>query len=637
MPHTIIGTAGHIDHGKTALVKALTGVDTDRLREEKERGLTIDLGFAHYGDRATIIDVPGHEKFIRNMVAGVATIDLVLFVVAADDGVMPQTREHLDILQLLQVKRGLIVITKADLVDEEWLELVKEDVREIVRGTFLEEAPVIFVSSVTGRGIDDLRAMLDQFLAAQEGRASQGIFWMPIDRSFTMKGFGTVVTGSVLSGEVKVGDTVELLPQQRRARIRGLQTHNRDVERVSAGDRAAINLQGVAKEEVERGNVLASAGYFQPSHRFDARVQLLKSARRPLKANDRVRLHVGTEEVMARVRPLGADEIPPGSQGYIQLRLERQAVARRLDPFVIRQYSPTVTIGGGVVLDPNAPRHRRSEPGVLDRLQALEQENPEEVVESRLATSGLAAQSLEQLAAETGLPRDRAAKVLDNLVEAGHLVALKKDGKPAYLHIVPFQRLQNDILAALEQFHQQQPLKLGLRRRELQDRLGTRIHGAVIHQAIETLKGSGEIEEVEAMLRRTGHRVQLDPERQALREKIAELLYEEGFATSNEAEIAAMLGSDVGRVQEVLGVMHSLGEVVRLEGGIYFHPKRVEEARRAVVRFLKEEGELRVSQFKEAVAETSRKYSVPLLNYLDSLGVTRRQGDVRVLGPEGRD
>jgi selenocysteine-specific elongation factor len=634
MPHTIIGTAGHIDHGKTALVKALTGVDTDRLREEKERGLTIDLGFAHYGDRATIIDVPGHEKFIRNMVAGVATIDLVLFVVAADDGVMPQTREHLDILQLLQVKRGLIVITKSDLVDEDWLELVKDDVREAVRGTFLEKAPVIFVSAVTGRGIDDLRSALDHFLDAQEERASQGIFWMPVDRSFTMKGFGTIVTGSVLSGQVRVGETLELLPQGRRVRIRGLQTHNRDVDRVSTGDRAAINLQGVAKEEVERGNVLASPGYFQPSHRFDARLQLLKSARRPLRRNDRVRLHVGTQEVMARVQPLGVDQIEPGESGYVQFRLEHLAVARRLDPFVIRQYSPTVTIGGGVLLDPNAVRHRRSDPTVLQKLHALEQEDPAEALEKRLAASGLAVQTLEQLAAESGLPRDETAKLLAGLVDARRLVAFKKEGKPAYLHAVPFQRLQENIIEALARFHREQPLKLGLRRRELQDRLGMRIDGAVMQQAVETLKASGEIEEADGILRRAGHQVTLGPEQQALREKIARLLYDEGFATSSEAEMAAKLGADEAQVAEILGVMHSLGEVIRLEGGITFHPMRVEEAKRAIVRFLREHGELRVSQFKEAVAETSRKYSVPLLNHLDSLGITQRQGDVRVLGPK---
>ena len=636
MPHTIIGTAGHIDHGKTALVKALTGVDTDRLREEKERGLTIDLGFAHYGDRATIIDVPGHEKFIRNMVAGVATIDLVLLVIAADDGVMPQTREHLDILQLLQVKRGIIVITKADLVDDEWLELVNEEVCEAARGTFLEKAPACFVSTISGRGIDDLRAALDCFLDAQDERGSQGIFWMPVDRSFSIKGFGTVATGSVLSGEVKVGDTLELLPQRRRVRIRGLQSHNCDVDRVSTGDRAAVNLQGVAKEEAQRGNVLASPGYFAPSHRFDGRLQLLKSACRPLRPNDRVRLHIGTEEVMARVRPLGVDEIAPGETGYVQFRLERLAVDHRLDPFVIRQYSPTVTIGGGVVLDPNAARHRRNDPTVLQKLHALEQEDPAEVLEKRLATSGLAVQTLEQLAAESGLAREEAAKLLSALAESGRLVAFKKDGKPAYLHAVPFQRLQNDIIAALERFHQEQPLKLGLRRRELQDRLGGRLDGAVMQQAVETLKAEGRIEEADGILRVAGHRVTLDPEQQGLWERISRLLYEEGFATPNEAEMAARLAADEAKVHEVLGVMHSLGEVVRLEGGIAFHPKRIEEAKRAIVRFLRQHGELRVSQFKEAVAETSRKYAVPLLNHLDSLGITQRQGDVRVLGPKAK-
>jgi len=286
MPHVIIGTAGHIDHGKTALVKALTGVDTDRLPEEKERGLTIDIGFAHLGDRATIIDVPGHERFIKNMVAGVSTIDLVLFVVAADDGVMPQTREHLDILELLQIKHGIIVINKVDLVTRDWLQLVKEDLRQLVRGTFLESAPMVEVSTVTGQGIDQVQAWLGEFMAKVAPKKDRGLFWLPVDRSFTMKGFGTVVTGSVLSGRIQVGETLELLPVQRLVRVRGLQSHGRPVAEFKTGDRAAINLQGIDQREIRRGDVLASPGYFIPSFQLDGRLRLLRSAHKAVGRSD---------------------------------------------------------------------------------------------------------------------------------------------------------------------------------------------------------------------------------------------------------------------------------------------------------------------------------------------------------------
>ncbi|MFQ5772833.1 MAG: selenocysteine-specific translation elongation factor, partial [bacterium] len=400
MSHIIIGTAGHIDHGKSALVKALTGVNPDRLKEEKERGLTIDLGFAHLGEKATIIDVPGHEKFIRNMVAGVSTINFVLFVVAADDGVMPQTREHLDILKILQVKHGIIVITKIDLVEEEWLNLVKEDVRNLVQGSFLEIAPMLSVSSITGRGISKLKTTMETQWQQIKRRENKGVFWMPIDRSFTMKGFGTVVTGSVLSGETKVGDSLELLPQKKIVRIRGLQSHGHSVEKVAPGDRAAINLQALAKDQIHRGNVLSVPNYFNVARRLDARLQLLENAPKAIKPNTRVRLHFGTTEVMARISLLNVTKIEPGVSAYVQFHLENPGCTRRLDPFVIRQYSPTTTIGGGIILDANATRHKLADPTVLHKLQALEKENPKEVLEEKLLSAKFALLTLDQLTAE---------------------------------------------------------------------------------------------------------------------------------------------------------------------------------------------------------------------------------------------
>ena len=632
MAHFIIGTAGHIDHGKTALVKALTGVDTDRLREEKERGLTIDLGFAHLGDQATIIDVPGHEKFIRNMVAGVSTIDLVLFVVAADDGVMPQTREHLDILKILQIKHGIIVLTKVDLVDEEWLGLVKEDVARLVAGSFLEAAPVVAVSSVTGDGIDELRAMLQARLQELTQKEDRGVFWMPVDRVFTMKGFGTVVTGSVLSGRTHVGATLELLPQHKRVRVRGLQKHNRAAEEVQVGDRAALNLQTVEKQEIHRGDVVTEPGYFRPSHRFDARLQLLPSAPRPVKPNTRVRLHFGTSEVMARVSLFGRSSLAPGETGYVQFHLEKPGAARRLDPFVVRQYSPTITIGGGVILNADAPRRKFSDPGALEELRALESEHPGEVLEQRLLAAGYEVRTLSELTMDLATSKAELHGLLDGLQRADRVHVLKKQGETAVVHATNLNRLLHLIEERLETFHQTQPTKLGLEKQLLSRHLKQPVDPALLNYALARLRDQGKVAEEGGLIRLAAHRVALSAKQKELREKVAARLYEAGFATPSLSELAGALRVEHQTLQEVVAYMISAGEIVRVEGDLLFHARRVQEARKKLVDFLNKNGEISVSQFKDLLGDTSRKYALPLLIYFDALRVTERVGDVRVLG-----
>ncbi|MDA0748094.1 MAG: selenocysteine-specific translation elongation factor, partial [bacterium] len=350
MTHVIVGTAGHIDHGKTSLVKALTGIDTDTLPEEQERGVTIDIGFAYWKDNVTIIDVPGHERFVKNMVTGVCSVDLVVFVVAADDGAMPQTREHLGILNLLGVRRGLVALTKADLVDEEWRELVAEDLRDLFAGTFLEGAPIVPVSSVTGEGIEELRVLLEEEIAQVEERPDRGVFRLPVDRVFSVQGFGTVVTGTVLSGRVRVRDEVVLQPADRKVRVRGVQIHGKDAEEAGVGTRAALNLADVDVAEVRRGDLLAQPGYFSSTFMVDARLQMLPDAPAPLKNRARVHLHLGPREVLARVILLESDQILPGESQRVQFRLEAPGVAARGDRYVIRRYSPVQTLGGGIVL-----------------------------------------------------------------------------------------------------------------------------------------------------------------------------------------------------------------------------------------------------------------------------------------------
>ncbi|NIV92008.1 selenocysteine-specific translation elongation factor, partial [candidate division KSB1 bacterium] len=497
MTHVIIGTAGHIDHGKTALVKVLTGVDTDRLKDEKARGLTIDLGFAHIGDRATIIDVPGHEKFIRNMVAGVSTVDLVLFVVAADDGVMPQTREHLDILKILRIKKGIIAITKSDLVEAEWLSLVKEEVSNLVQDTFLATAPMIAVSSTTGDGISELKSELENELVNLKLERDRGMFWMPVDRSFTMKGFGTVVTGSVLSGETQVGTSLELLPHQKLVKIRGLQSHNETVEKVTAGDRAAINLQAVEKQEIQRGDVLAEANYFKPSQRMDAKVELLPSAPRALKSNARIRLHLGTTEIMARISILKQKKIEPEESAYLQFHLEKPACSRRLDPFVIRQYSPMMTIGGGTILNPNAPRHKLSDPTVLEELKALEKENPEEVIEHKLLSANFTPLTVERIVSEIAVPKDTTQQILQDLENQDKVVTISKNAQISVIHRNNFDKLVELIKNTLAEFHKKNPTKLGLNKTEMTKSLKTKVDGELLDYALTDLKNRKLLKETE--------------------------------------------------------------------------------------------------------------------------------------------
>jgi len=631
MSHIIIGTAGHIDHGKTALVRALTGFDTDRLKEEKERGLTIDLGFAPYGENASIIDVPGHEKFVRNMVAGVSTIDLVLLVIAADDGIMPQTREHLEILNVLQVRQGIIAISKSDLVEPDWLQLVIEDVRTLVQGTFLSNAKIIPVSTVTQAGIDVLDQALQTLINALPAKSAQGLFWLPVDRAFVMKGFGTVVTGSVLSGGVSVGDTVELLPSLRAVKIRGLQRHGKAVETVGPGDRAAINLQGIEKDQAQRGFVLATPGYFKPTDRIDATLRLLESAPRPLASRSRVRLHVGTSEVMARVATVQQARIEPGTEGFVQLQLEAPVAVRRRDAFVIRQYSPTVTIGGGVILDANAPRHKLSDPSLLKTFQALQQEDPGKVVAEKVRTAGLRLLTEAQLAGELGFSNQELSTFLTELVNAGTLQVVKKRGQTAYLHEQTFQQTADFIMDQVNHFHEKHPTKTGMKKPDLLHRIPGKGDAEAVDYVLDALKRSRELQESAGILSAKNFKVTLSTAQQALKAHISTLLLETGFAPPSEQALLARLEASPDETKQILQLMLEQGEIVRLED-LYFHATKLEEARAYIIRHLKTTRELDIAAFKQMLGNISRKYAMPLLNYFDALALTEREGDVRVRG-----
>jgi selenocysteine-specific elongation factor len=631
--HFILGTAGHIDHGKTALVKALTGVDTDRLPEEKARGLTIDLGFAHYGDNVTIIDVPGHEKFVKNMVAGVSTIDLVLFVIAADDGIMPQTREHLEILELLQVRHGIIVLTKKDVVDEEWLELLREEIHRFGRGTFLEKAPIISVSSITGEGISDLKEAIRVFLDELPQRLDRGVFWLPVDRAFTMKGFGTVVTGSVLSGEALVGDPLEILPAKKTVRVRGLQRHGKSVPSARIGDRAAINLLGVSTEEVARGQVLTLPNYFEPSQRLNCRIRLLASAPSPLRERMRVRMHIGTAEILARVIPIGQKEISPGNDGYAQLILEKPTAARRLDPLVLRRYSPPSTIGGGVVLEAQAAQLGRDrwDSALIEKLRSLEREDPTELFVAQLLQPGHYVVSLDQAAAGSAARKEDLQKLVASLQTAGTVFAI---GKRGFVHKLRVENLQSQIEEALKKFHEAHPALPGLRKAELANHLPPLADAALLNFIIELLKSRGLIQEQDAMISLATHEIRLTPKQEDLRKRVDEQLYAEAFSTSSATELADKLKTSQKEIDEIISLLLASREVIRLEEGIYIHKRRLQEAREKVVAHLRAQKQMTVSQFKDLLGNTSRKFAMPILEYFDGEGITERRGDVRVLGVE---
>ncbi len=626
----IIGTAGHIDHGKSALVKALTGTDPDRLAEEHERGMTIDLGFAFLSPEIAFIDVPGHEKFIKNMVAGVSTIDLAMLVIAADDGVMPQTREHLDILSLLRLQRGFIVLSKIDLVDAELLELVREEVREAVKGTFLAGAPLFEVSALTGQGLPELREALAAAAAGMPARPAHGPFWLPVDRSFIIKGFGTVVTGTLLSGSAAVGETIELLPAGRLVKIRGLQQQGKPVERVTSGYRTAVNLQAVSREEVGRSDVLATPGQFKASRLMDGRLDLLGSAKKELINRARIRLHLGTREIMARIKLLDVERLKPGASALVQLLLEGPAVAMRREPFVVRHYSPAFTIGGGIVLEANAAPHRRFDKKVIERLKALEHPDPMEMITSALLNDPFTLLTAAGIAARCGLELEQTGELLAGGVGRGEILAFGAGGKTLHVHRDGFAQLQEHLVSALASFHQREPLKPGMSKAELRAQAGSVAAPRLFDLALAALVAGQRVVEQPQWVKLAGHTIRLDAADEKLAERITALLASSPFSPPDEGEIGRALDLAPGEIRRLLSALQGMGRIVRLEGDLYFLNSALEEANRRLLAFAAGKEEISVSEFRELLG-TSRKYAVPLLNWFDHSGRTERIGDNRII------
>ena len=635
MKHLVMGTAGHVDHGKTALIKRLTGVDTDRLKEEKERGITIELGFASLtlpgGRTLGVVDVPGHERFIRNMVAGAAGIDLVVLVIAADEGVMPQTREHLHICTLLGIRKGFVALTKIDMVDEEWLELVREDVRMFLRGTFLEEAPVVPVSSLTGAGFPELLSTIGKTADEVEEGADVGLFRLPVDRVFTIKGFGTVITGTLVSGKVGTGEEVEISPVGLRARVRGIQVHNRTVEMAEAGQRTAINLQGIDREMVERGHVLTGPGSLTASQRLDCVYRHLSGAGRKLKNRTLVRFHTGTSEVMARMILLDRDDLEPGGECCVQLVLEVPLAAVAGDRFVVRSYSPVTTIGGGVIVDPLPAKHNRSSAGVLLEFQRLaggEEEEKTAVILERARIGGI---TEKLLVVRTGIRGRELRRRLEGMFSAKRAVLVDRDEMRVLSYPV-YEVFQAEILRQLRGYHERNPLQDGLSREELRTTLerGDGVGQKVFTMALRDLEKREEIIAEKEMIRLTGHRVHLKGEMEELREELSIVYRDGGLAPPTVREVLERFSDRKKEIASLIQVMTREGVLVRISEDLNFHRNALAKLREDYRRLLIRDVQATPASFKELTG-LSRKFIIPLMEYFDMTKLTMRAGDHRIL------
>jgi selenocysteine-specific elongation factor len=632
MKSVIAGTAGHIDHGKTALVKALTGIDADRLKEEKRRGITIDIGFAYLelpgpgGEllRLGFVDVPGHERFVRNMLAGVGGIDLVLLVIAADESIKPQTREHFEICRLLSVQRGITVITKSDTVDSDTLEVVRLEVEDFLKGSFLDPArsPVIPVSSLTGAGLDDLKKALVEVAAQVPARDSAALARLPIDRVFTMKGFGTVVTGTLISGTIRKEEELELFPAGRRVRVRGVQVHGQPADRAVAGQRTALNLAGVATDELARGMTLAPPETFRPTSRVDASLSLLRTAK-PLKDRARVHLHAYTSERVAEVRLYGKKQVASGEDAYAQLRMQDPALLLPGDRFIIRQFSPVITIGGGIVLDA-ALLPKRNERSVEQEFATFSSGSPESILLLRITrrlTDGL---TLPEAGAETGWTRTRIEHLASDLSREGRIARVED-------RLIERQSLismQENVLSRVDNFHGRNPLVPGISRQELHDSVGS--PAEVFSAVLDSLTKQKKLEVAGEIVRLTGRGVVMKDEEAESKKAIETAFSSTGLAVPALNQVLAGLKIDKPRAQKLVTLLLRDKVLIKVSDELVFHRTALDQLRAQLAAYKQKSPKIDVGKFKELTG-ISRKYAIPLLEYLDRERVTRRVGDERVI------
>ena len=660
--HIIIGTAGHIDHGKTSLVKALTGIDTDRLPEEKKRGLTIDLGFAFLdldsGRRVSIVDVPGHERFVKNMLAGATSINLVLFVIAADDGVMPQTIEHLEIINLLGIKHGLIALTKKDLVTDEWLAVVQEDIKKILTGTSLEHAPIIPVSAVTGEGIESCKSTIKELITQIQTQSSVRVFRMPIDRSFTISGYGCVVTGPILGGQVSVEDEVEILPIKKIIRVRGIEVTGERVNTAFAGQRAAINLSGIKSTEIQRGYELSVPGYLQPTNIVDASLGLIRNAKTPLKNRTRIRFHINTSEVMGRVVLLDKDTLKPGEEALCQFLLENPITTEREDRFIIRSYSPAYTIGGGKVLRYNTTRLKRFKEETLNTLRILASGNLSNIVEQVYLNNIHVsrgerpfAPTIDDISKQVNIHPSIVENVIAGLIKKGILLKFVIEGKDVVIHRDIITSLKKQIVNIIKVFHKENPLKTGIEETQLKTLVaagftpspnklkarirephqkpfsGNDIHPLLIATSLSVLRSEKAIKVTDNKVSLMDFKIEVSTKDKGVADKIEETFLKAGFTPPSMEEVCTKFGTPS---KAAISLLVEQKKLIAVENGLYFHAMALNKLKEMIRDYISKHGPISVAQFRD-LTKTSRKFAVPLLEYFDAIHFTKRTGDVRIL------
>ncbi|MFN3480663.1 MAG: selenocysteine-specific translation elongation factor [Thermodesulfovibrionales bacterium] len=618
MRYVILGTAGHIDHGKSTLVKALTGIDPDRLKEEKERGITIDLGFAdlNYPDGLTvgIVDVPGHERLVRNMLAGAGGIDIVLLVIAADEGIMPQSREHLAICDLLKIKSGLIAITKADLVEKDWLDLVTEEVRDFVKGTFLENSDIIPVSAKSGYNLDLLKERIHHIALTIKTKPVNEIFRLPIDRVFTLKGFGTVVTGTLISGSITIDDDVEILPAGLKSKVRGLHSHGKPIKTAYAGQRVAINLQGIEKEALSRGDVVVTPDVLRPTSVIDAKLELLQG-QQPLRTRSLVHFHLTTFETIGRIILYEREELKGGESCYCQFRLSEPVIALSGDRFIIRRFSPVVTIGGGTVLDPAPPRRRKTE-GISD-LVTYEKADLIEKISMKIKKAGIRGMVGDSLKGWIKAEVSAIEEAIKNLKKAGEVIEIER----LLFHRDVYESLSNDIRMVLQDYHKSNPLSPGMQKEELRNQI--RVTPEIWNSLLSLIKGV-RIEKNIVMLE--GFRTSSSDSGASLR--ILKILDEAGFQPPSKEELSAIIQIKEKETGDILRLMEKEGKVARINDSLYLTVQHYNRMLSLLREFFSKKPQMTVAEFRD-ILKTTRKYAIPFLEHLDSNKITLRVGEVR--------
>lgn len=634
MQNIIIGTAGHIDHGKTTLIKAITGKETDRLKEEKQRGISIDLGFTYFdlpsGRRAGIVDVPGHEKFVKNMLAGVGGMDIVILVIAADEGLMPQTKEHLNILSLLDIKKGIIALTKCDLVEEEWLEMVKEEVKEAVENTFLKEAPIIPLSSKNKIGIDKIVDKIDHMTLEVEERNIEKPFRLPIDRVFTITGFGTVVTGTLIEGTLKEGDAVRIYPSEEISKVRSLQVHEEKVIKAFAGQRVAVNISNIKKENVNRGDVLAPIDALKNTMMLDCKIKVLRDSNFPIRNRDRVRIYHGTSEILGRVVLLDKEELLPGQEGFAQLRLESTIATKSMDHIIIRFYSPMITIGGAIIINASPPKRKRFKEEVIQELKLKEKGDIKDIILQFLKEKSKDFNRMDTMNKNVSIPIDDFNKEIKSLIGDSKVIEINSGGEKYIFHPEFLGELNSKIIVYLEKFHRAHPLKPGISKEEIRSKFFGTAKIKLVDELLRYFNKKGQIKINGETIAKKDFEIFFNSHQKQIFQEIENKFYKEALNPPKPEELWKSKEKEKKQYEQVFEAMVQRETLIKIKEDIYFHKDSYREAVDRLKEYFESQDEINVASYRDLL-KTSRKYAIALLEHFDNKKITKRVGDFRVL------